>query len=137
MMLPSNVRIPFSKQAVFGVLQVLSTVGDLLTAHFNPRPSQGLSAQFLKGKFKIKCRLKKKRLMRVVLPSKAIQLMLYNGMSVEVPVTEAMDQEGTTRMTGGGKRIRVGVVKCKPRKTKDNNLVFRCDCFTRRGGGRR
>ncbi|CDF37419.1 unnamed protein product [Chondrus crispus] len=128
--------IPFSKQAVFGLLEVLSRIGNLLSAHFSPRPSQGQSAQFLKGKFKIKCRLKKKRSMRIVLPSKAIQLMLYNGMSVQVPVTEATDQEGTTRMAGGGVKLRVGVVKCKPRKTKENRIVFRCNCFTRRGGSR-
>lgn len=121
-------RLPFRRSAIFGVLQVLSEIGNILRGIFDPKPSLGQSATLLRTKFIIRCTIGGRRTARVILPAKAVQLMINNRINVEVPITNADVQGGTTRM---GRTMRIGVVRCRPDKV-GGRLEFRCACVRRR-----
>ena len=131
----NSLFLPNSQGKILGALQVLRIVGSKVSAVLEPVPSKN-QARYLKGNYRIICKLRN-RMMRAVLTREKLELLMNNWVEVELPLRAVKDD---SYLDGANRQIlregdRVGAVMCRPGKSADGNLEFTCKCIKK--GGRR
>ena len=130
-----NRFLPNKQGNILGALQVLQILGSKQGVFLVPVPSIARAA-YIKGNYRIQCRLKN-RMLRAVLTRKKMELMMNNWVEVGLPLTAVKDDsylDGTDRQRIMKGDI-VGATNCRPRKGADGKLTFTCKCIKK--GGRR